>query len=117
MNFSSMVPLWIIFSILGALQTVCGGASFQNHAGLYLEKSRKNKQSETAAEGERILSFISSFPCSFWKKKIFSLKKTAIVTCIKIKKNKKTLDRAHGFYHPIATNERRTADGSGNSEK
>ena len=87
-NFSSMVPLWIIFSILGALQTVCGGASFQNHAGLYLEKSRKNKQSETAAEGERILSFISSFPCSFWEKKIFSLKKSAIVTCIKRKKEK-----------------------------
>lgn len=114
-----MVPLWIIFSILGALQTVCGGVSFQNHAGLYLEKSRKNKQSETAAEGERILSFISSFPCSFWKKKIFSLKKSAIVTCIKGKNKKieKTLDSAHGFYHPIATNERRTADGSGNSEK
>jgi hypothetical protein len=43
------------------------------------------------AAGERILSFISSFHCFFRQKKIFFLKKAAINTYIKNKKNKKHL--------------------------
>ena len=42
---------------------------------------------------------------------------TAITGEKRIKKCEKTLDSAYGFHHPVATHERRTADGSGNSEK
>ena len=87
-NFSSMVTRWIIFSILDAAQHVYRGHFFQNHAVVPKRKKHKNKQSGLTAAEERILSFISSFPCFFRDRKIFSLKKTAIVTCIK-RKNKK----------------------------
>lgn len=89
-NFSSLVPLWIIFSILGAVQHAVEGYFFQNYAGDQKRKKRKNMQPGIVAAGERILSFISSFPCFFRKKKIFFLKKAAINTYIKNKKIKNT---------------------------
>lgn len=65
-----------------------------------MRKKRKNMQPGLTAAEERILSFISSFPCFFRDRKIFFLKKAAINIHIK---NKKTLDSAYGFHHPVAT--------------
>lgn len=89
-NFSSMVSLWIIFSILGAVQHAVEGHFFPKLCKEPEEKKRKNMQPGIVAAGERILSFISSFHCFFRQKKIFFLKKAAINTYIKNKKIKNT---------------------------
>ena len=66
-NFSSMVSLWIIFSILGAVQHAVEGHFFQNYARnqkrksakicsrVYLNKKQKNKKNLTAHTDSIIL--------------------------------------------------------------
>lgn len=70
-NFSSMVSLWIIFSILGAVQHAVEGHFFQNHARDHEGKSAKIYSRDLTRTGNVFCLLPVLFPVSLEKRKYF----------------------------------------------
>lgn len=70
-NFSSMVSLWIIFSILGAVQHAVEGHFFQNYARDHEGKSAKIYSRDLTRTGNVFCLLPVLFPVSLEKRKYF----------------------------------------------